>query len=144
MIDGEELMRVVLKENVTALAVGIVDEQIKENNGFEEEFIFFGESEVMIVGIVVNELLERARAVRTVLAQDGERDNVKAEPLADDIRSNLTQGEGIGLIFVSDFNKEGVIRAKRKLTFDLKVAVLEYGLRLVGFCHRLQVDRFER
>jgi hypothetical protein len=159
MIDGEEVMSISLEENVTAFAVGVVDEQVKEGDGFEKQFFFGREGEVMMVGIVFDELLERARAVGAVLAQDGERDNVKAKLLADDIRGDLAQGKcaffeiperlfaargfvngGNGRVFVCDFNKEGVIRAERKLTFDLKVAFLEDFSQLLGsvvICHAM-------
>ncbi len=91
-----------------------------------------------------DELLERARAEGTVLAQRRKGDDVKAERLADDVRGNLAQRQrafleipkrlfalgrlidgGIFFAFISDLDEEGVVRAERELTFDLKVAVLE-------------------
>ena len=59
MIDGEELTSFVLEKNVTTLAVCVVDEQVEEDDGFEEEFVFRCEVEVVMVRIVIDELLER-------------------------------------------------------------------------------------
>jgi len=137
---------------VTTLAVGIIDEQVEEYDRFEQQFVFRREVEVVIVGVVFDELLERARAVGTVFTQSSEWDDVKAERLADDVRGDLAQGKGvlfeiperllpargfihsgIDLILISDFNQEGVVRTERELTFDLKVAVLEDGLQGMGY-----------
>ena len=72
---------------------------------------------------------------------------MKTERFADNIRSNFAQGKGIlfeiperlfaagglvysrdGCVLITNVNKESVIRAKRELTFDLKVAVFKCGL----------------
>ena len=58
MIDGVEFMRVILEEDVTAFSVGVVAEQVEEHDGFEELLISLGEVEVVIFGIVFDELLE--------------------------------------------------------------------------------------
>ena len=46
-----------------------------------------------MVGVVFDELLERAGAERSV-AQDGERDKAKAERLADEVGSHFPPGQG--------------------------------------------------
>jgi hypothetical protein len=95
VIDGEEFMGPVLEENVTALAVGVVDEQVEEGDGFEKWFFLGREVEVVMVRVVRDELLERACAVGTLLAQRRERDNVEAERLTDDVGGDLAQGKGV-------------------------------------------------
>ncbi len=146
MVNGVEAVFVCRKEDVTALAVGVVDEQVKEGDGLEEQFVFGGEVEVVVVGVVFDVLLERAGAEGTVLTERGERDDVKAKRLADEVGGDFAQGEGafleipkgllalggfvhggIGFALVRDFDEEGVVRAERELTFDGQVAVLEGG-----------------
>jgi hypothetical protein len=147
VIDGEEFAGLFLEEDVTALAVGVVDEQVEEDDGLEEQFFLGREIKVVIVGVVRDELLERACAVRPLLAQRREGNEVKAERLADEVGGNFAQGEGvlleipkrlfaargfidggIFLVFVCDFDEKSVVRAKRELPLDLKVAVLETRL----------------
>ena len=97
----------------------------------------------MIFGIVLDVLLERTGAVRTIGAQRGERDEVKAQRLADDIRGDLAQGQRVlgkipkrllaarGLIhgwicfiFIMNINKEGVIRAEHELALEFQLPIL--------------------
>ena len=79
MIDGIEFMRIVLEEDVAAFSVRVVAEQVKEHDGLEELPVLLAEAEVMIFGIVFDELLERTRAIGTVVTERGEWDNVKAK-----------------------------------------------------------------
>ena len=95
VIDGIQFVRLVLKENVTALSVRVVAEQVEEHDGLEELFVVLGEIEVVIFGVVLDELLERTRAVRAIFTERGERDKVKTETLADDIRGDLAQCERV-------------------------------------------------
>ena len=57
VIDGVELMAAIFKENVTAFAVRVVSEDVKENDRAEFLFIFDAEIEVVIFDIVLNILL---------------------------------------------------------------------------------------
>ena len=143
VIDGVKFMRVILEEDVTAFSVCVVAEQVEEHDRFEELLVFLAEVEVVIFGIVFDELLERTRAIRAVVAQRGERDDVKAKRLADEIRGDFTPGQRVlreiperllaarGLVnsrifpaFMMDSDKESVIRAKGELALDFIIAVL--------------------
>ena len=156
MINSIEFVCLVLKENVTALAVGVVAEQVKENDGLKFGLVFLRKCEVMIIGVVLDELLKRAAAVGTVFTQHGEWDDVKAKRFADEIRGDFAQGKsvcfkipeglfalhgfvngGIGLVLMCDFSEKGVIRAKRELTFEFKVAELKGLLQIFGSCHSM-------
>src|SRR5215211_811214 len=85
VIDGVKMMGILLEENVTTFAVGVVAEQVEKDNRFEKLPVCLAEAEVMIFGVVVDILLERPRAKRTVVAQRGKRHDVKAKVLADEI-----------------------------------------------------------
>lgn len=139
-----EFARFVFKEDVTAFAIGVVDEQVEQDDGLEELFVVVRKVEVMIPGVMLDELLDRTRAVGTVFAQRGERDDVQAQRLAHEIRRHFACRQrlfgkipqrllaatrfvhgGIGFLFVRDLDQKCVIRAKHELTFEFKVAVLE-------------------
>ncbi len=143
MIDRIEFMRAIFKENVTAFAVGIVAEQVEKHNRLQQLFILFAEIEVMIFGIVLDVLLERTGTVRTVGAQYGKRDEVKAQRLTDHIRGDLAQGQcvlwkipkrllaarrfihgWIGFIFIMNVNKKSVIGAQHELALEFKLPIL--------------------
>ena len=143
MIDGVKLVCVILKEDVTALSISVVAKQIEEHDRFEKPSVFISKIKVVIFGIVIDILLERTRSIRTIIAECGEWDYVKAKRLADKICRDLTPCQrvlreipkgllaaqgfvngGIILPFMMDSGEEGVIRAKGELTFDLKVAAL--------------------
>ena len=143
VIDRIEFMRAVFKENVTAFAVGVVAEQVEKHNRLQQLFIFFAEIEVMIFGIVLDVLLERTGTVRTVGAQHGKRDKVKAQRLAGHVRGDLAQSQRalgkipkrllatrrfinswIGFIFIMNVNQESVIRAQHELAFEFKLPIL--------------------
>ena len=143
MIDGVEFMRVVLEEDVTAFSVGVVAEQVEEHNGLEELPVSLGEVEVMIFGIVIDELLERTRTVRAIVAECGERDKVKAKRFTDQVRGDFASCEavlreipewlltaqgfvngGVFPVFVMDGDQESVIRAKGELAFNFIIAML--------------------
>lgn len=162
VINGVEAARAVFKEDVAALAVGVVDEQIEKRDGFEQLLVLVCEIEVVIAGVVFDELLERARAVGTVFAQRGERDDVKAKRLADDVRGDLAQRQcafleiperlfaargfihgGIFFSFVRDLDEKRVIRAKHELTLDLKVAVLEGLSKFSHSVRRLETANYQ-
>jgi hypothetical protein len=144
MIDGIEVVGVLLEEDMTPLSVCVVTEQVEEHNRLEELPVFLVKTEVVILGIVVNILLERTRAIGTIVAERRERDNVKAKCLADQIGSNFTPRQrilreiperllaaqgfihgGVLLPFVLDIDQEGVIRAKSELALDLIAATLD-------------------
>jgi len=95
VINGEEFMSAILKKDVPAFSIRVVAEQVEEDDGFEELPVIFGEVEVVIFEIVLDELLERPRAIRTVVAEDRERDKVKAETLADEIRGDFTSRQRV-------------------------------------------------
>jgi len=145
VINRPEFVRRV-EEDVTALSVGVVGEQVEEDDGLEALLVIRTEVEVVIVGIVGDVLLERAGAERTV-AQDGEGDEAKTERLAEKIRGDLAQREGAfwkvpqglfaarrfvdgldGFARVRHVREKGVVRAKHELAFEGEVAVLEGGL----------------
>ncbi len=144
MIYGEEFVRILFKEDVPTFSIRVIAEEVEEDNGLEELLVVFGEVEVVIFGIVFNELLEGARAVGTVVAQHRERDKVKAEAFADEIRRHFTSGQRVfgeipkrllafsGFVnslndaaLMVDVNKKSVVRAKRDLTLEFKVTVYE-------------------
>jgi hypothetical protein len=146
VIDGVKLMRVLLEEDVTAFAVRIVAEDVEEHDRLEALPVILAEAEVMILGIVFDELLERPRAKGTVLTQSGERDDVKAQVFTDKIRGDLSPCKAVlreiperllaaqGFIYrgilpalMLDGNKEGIVRAKGELTLDLVGATLDGG-----------------
>ena len=147
MIDGIEFVRILLEEDMAAFSIGVVAKQIEEGDGLEELLVSICEIEVMIFRIVFDQLLERPRAVGTILAQCGERDDVKTEMLADEVRGDLPACERVlgeipkrllaahgfvnGRVFpalVLDNDKKRVIRAKHELARDLVIAVLQRGL----------------
>ena len=147
VIDGEEVVSVIFKENVTAFAVGVVGKEIEEDDRAEHFFFFRFEVEVVMFDIVVDVLLQRAWAVGAVLTIDGERDDVKAERLAQVIGGDFAQGKRvIGKIpkrllafawlihslirfaLVMDIHEECVIAAKHELAFEFVFAVSEGGL----------------
>ena len=68
MIYGEEFVRTLFEEDVPALAICVITEQVEEHDGFEELPVVYGEVEVVIFDVIFNELLERTRAVGTVVA----------------------------------------------------------------------------
>jgi hypothetical protein len=142
VVNGPQLARRVEKY-VTALAVGVVDEQVEEHDGFEQGLIVVGEVEVVMIGIVLDELLERAGTERPV-AQNGEGDDAEAQRLADEVRGHLAQGEGVffkipkrlfafagfvngltGFPFVMNIYEKGVVRAERELSLEFDFAVLK-------------------
>ena len=157
VIDGEEVVSIVFKKDVTAFAISIVGEDVEEDDGAKHFFFFDSEVEVMMLDIVVDVLLQRARAVGTVFAIDGEGDDVKAERLAQVIGSNFAQGKRVvgeipkrllafawlvhglvGFALVMHIDEEGVIAAKHELAFEFVFAVCEGGLDCLGIlwgCH---------
>ncbi len=143
MVYGVKFMRAILEENMTAFAIRIVAEPVEEHDGPEELLVGFGEIEVVIFGIVFDQLLERSRAVGTLLTQCGERDDVKAKMFAHKVRGNFPARERVlreipkrllaaqGLVngtifpaFMMDSNKKCVIRAKGELARDFIIATL--------------------
>lgn len=142
MIYGEEFVGILFKEYVPTLAVCVIAEHVEEDHRFEKLPVILGEVEVMIFGIVFDKLLEGARTVGAIVAQHGERDQVKTETLTNKIRSHFTPGQCVigkipkglfalsglinrldGCILVVHINKKSVIGAKCELTFELKVAM---------------------
>ena len=89
MIDGIKLMGTVLEENMTTFAVRVVTEHIKEHNGLKELFIFFAKTEVVVLGIIVDILLEGSRTIRTIIAQSGKGDNMKTKCFAHQVGGNF-------------------------------------------------------
>jgi hypothetical protein len=144
VIDGIQFMRAALKEDMTAFSVGVITKQVEEHNRFEELFVFLAEAEVVIFGIVFDELLERTFSIRTIVAERGKRDDVKAKRLADAIRGDLAPCQRVlGEIperlfaarrlinsrilpaFMINGDKERVIRAKGELAFEFIITMLE-------------------
>src|SRR5215211_2596225 len=95
VIDGVKFVRILFKEDMTAFSIGIVAEQIEEHDRLEELPVFVCEAEVMIFGIIIDKLLERTRAVGTILAERGEGDNMKAKRLADEVGGDFTPRQRI-------------------------------------------------
>jgi hypothetical protein len=89
MIDGVQMMGILLEEDMTSLSIRVVTQQIEEDNRLETLPVLFVETEVVIFGVVIDVLLERPRAKWTILAECGERDNVKAEILAYQVGSHF-------------------------------------------------------
>ncbi len=157
VIDGEEVVSIVFKKDVTTFAVGIVGEDIEEDNGAKHFFFFDSEVEVMMLDIVVDVLLQGTWAVGAILAIDGEGDDVKAERFAEVIGGDFAQGKRVvgeipkrllafawlvhglvGFALVMHIHEEGVIAAKHELAFEFVFAVCEGGLDCLGIlwgCH---------
>src|SRR5581483_9301922 len=144
VINRVEFVCAIFKENVTALAVGVVAQHIEKGDRLEALFIFVAEVEVMIFGIIFDVLLERAGTVRTVFAQSGERHDAQPERLTHQIRGDLALGQcvfgeipqrllaargfihsRISVAFIVNVNEEGVVRAEHELAFEFEFAVLK-------------------
>ena len=82
MIDNIQIVCTVFKKNVTAFAVGIIDQKIKEHDWPEQFLIFICKIEVMIFNIIADVLLKWTAPMRAVFAQDRDGDNVQAELFA--------------------------------------------------------------
>jgi len=152
VVNGPEFVRGV-EEDVTALAVGVVAKQVEQRDGFEQGFFVGGEIEVVMVGIVLDVLLERAGAERAV-AQNGEGDEAKPQRLADEVRGHLAQGEG-GVFKVperllafarfvhglkvftvmANVHEEGVVGAEHELALEFDLAVLKRALDVLAGGH---------
>lgn len=156
MIYGEEFVRTLFKEDVPAFAIRVITEQVEEHDGLEELTVVCSEVEVVIFDVIFDELLERPRAVGTVVAQDRERDKVEAETFADKICRHFTSRQRVlgeipkrllafaglvnslnGCVLMVDFSKEGVVRAKRELTFEFKVAERKNLFKIFGGCYHV-------
>ena len=148
MIYREEFVRAFFKEDMPAFTVSVIAEKVKEDDGLKEFLVFIRKVEVVIFGVIFNILLERTRAVWTILAERRERDKVETETFTDDICGNFTLCKRvtgkiperllaarrfidgwIGCILIMNVNKERVIGAKHKLALDFKVAVCKYVLK---------------
>src|SRR6476659_3896134 len=88
-------MCTILEEDVTALAVGVVAEQVEEHDRLEKLPVFVAETEIVVFGIVVNVLLERSCAIRAVVAERGERDDMKVKRLTDEIGGNFAPCQSV-------------------------------------------------
>ena len=89
VIDGKELVRAFLEEDVPTFAIRIITKQVEEDNGFEEFLVVLGKVKVVIFEVVLDILLERTRSMWTILTKRGEWHKVKTETLADNIRSDF-------------------------------------------------------
>lgn len=143
MVNGPEFA-VGVEEDVTALAVGVVAEQVEERHGLERGLFVVGEVEVVMVGVELDVALKRAWAVGAVFAEGSVGDEAEAQRLADEIRGDFAQGEGVlfkiperlfaaaGLVDGGDrfarvghVHEEGVVRAEHELTLEFDLAVGE-------------------
>jgi len=143
VVNGPQFV-VGVEEDVTAFAVGVVAEQVEERHGLEFAFFLVAEVEVVVVGIELDVLLQRTWAVGTVFAKNSIGDEAEAERLADEIRGDLAQGEGVlfkipkrlfaaarlvdggeGLACVGHVHEEGVVGAEHELTLEFDLAVGE-------------------
>jgi hypothetical protein len=139
-------MRILLEEDMTALTVRIVAQDIEKHDRLEELPVLLAEAEKVIFSIVFDELLQRTGAKWTVLAQRGKRDDMQAKVLAYQVRRDFssckavfgeipkrllsTQGlidGGVFTAFMLDSNKERIVRAKGELPFDLIFSTLDSG-----------------
>lgn len=152
MVNGPEFV-VGIEEDVTALAVGVVAEQVEERHGLELFFFLVAEVEVVMVGIELDVLLQGAWAIGTVFAEGGVGDEAEAQRLADEIRGDLAQGEGVlfkiperllaaarlvdggnRLARVGHVYEEGVVGAEQELALEGDLSVGKDGLE-GGFGH---------
>jgi hypothetical protein len=143
MIDGKEPVCILLEEDMAAFPVGVVAKDIEKGDRLEELLVLFCEIEIVIFGIVIDQLLEGTSPIGTIIPQRGERNDVKAKMFADEIRSNfpacktvfgkipkgLLAAHGFvnGMILLAammDYDKKRVIRAKGELARNLIIAVL--------------------
>ena len=58
MIDNIQIVCTVFKKNVTAFAVGVINQKIKEHDRSEQFLVFVCKIEIMIFHIVADVLLE--------------------------------------------------------------------------------------
>ena len=68
MVDQPQFARLFLDDDMTAFAVSVVAQQVEKHNRFQAGLIFITEIEVVIIWIVFNKLLDRARAVGAIFA----------------------------------------------------------------------------
>jgi hypothetical protein len=147
VVDGEEMPGALLDQDVAALAVGVVGEKVEQHHAAEPVAVGLAEGEVVVFGVVLDELLQRAGAVGAILAQDGEGDDAPAQRLADQPGSHFAprqavlgevpqrllallrfvHGRHLGPI-VLHADQKGVVAAKHKLPFQLDLAGLEDSL----------------
>ena len=151
MIYSEKFVGSFFKEYVPTLAVCVIAKHVEEDHRFEQLPVLLGKVEVMIFGIIFNKLLEGARAVGAIAAQDSKWDKMKTEAFTDKIRCHLTPSQCVirkipkglfalsgfvnrldGCILVMHINKKSVIGAKCELTFEFKVARCKDLLKIAG------------
>jgi hypothetical protein len=143
VVDGEEAAGAFLEEEVSALAVGVVDEEVEEGDGAQEEALGGFEVEVVAVWVVVDVLLEGAGSVGSV-AEDGEGDESETQGVTEAAGGDLTGGEGgggevpqgllaahglvdggEGCAFMGDGDEEGVVGAEQELSLEGDLSVEE-------------------
>ena len=150
MIDQEDFMGALLHQNVTALAVGIVDQQVEQGHGAQAFQLGRFEIKIMMIGVVINVLLERTGTQRSV-PQNGEWNHAEAQRLADQVGADFPVGQGVfreipQRLFaparfvdrqdfipgMADSNQEGVIDAAGELALELDLAIYKDGLERAG------------
>ncbi len=143
VVNDIEPMCAFLEQDVTAFSVRVVAQCIEEDNGLEKLLVCFRETEVMIFGVVVDQLLKGTGTVRTLVAQCSERNDVKTKILADEVCGDFAARQAVlrkipkrlfaahGFVYrvifsalMMDHDKKCVIRAKSELARDLIIAML--------------------
>src|SRR5689334_17446860 len=144
MINGVKMVSLFFKENMTALSISVIREQIKQHYRAQAFFVFRAEIEIMIVGIVFNELLERTGAIRASLTEYRKGDDVPTQRFVQQISGYFTPRECIfrkvpqglfallgfvnslkRLLLMCNTHKKGIIRTKSKLPLQFKGSIFK-------------------
>ena len=83
------------EDHVAAFAVGVVDQQVKKHHGRQALEICVAEVEVVVIWVVGDEELQRARAMGAVIAEDGWGDQLPAQGLADQEGGGFAVCQGV-------------------------------------------------
>jgi len=154
VINQVELAGAFLNQDMAALAVGIVDQQVEKHHRAQAFQISWFKIEIMIVGVMVNILLKRAETERAI-PQERERHHTEAQRLADQIGAHFPSSQAVpgevpqrlfpagwlidGRDFtarVTDIYQEGIVIATRKLTLEFDLTVGKNSLGTIGRnCH---------
>lgn len=149
VINQPHFVRPFFDDDMAALTVGIVAQQVEEHDGSQACFVFVAEVEVVIVGIVLDVLLDGTRAIGPILTQRGIGHEVPAKRLADQVSSHFAMRQGIvgkvpqrllafgGLVnglqfspFVMHIDEKGVIAAQHELAFEFEFTLSQSGLQV--------------
>ena len=76
MVDQIDTSAAFLEQDVTALAVGVVDQQVEQSHRAQALAVGWFETEIVDLGIMFNVLLQ-GPGTEGAVAQEGERDKAK-------------------------------------------------------------------